>query len=69
VAVGLVIDPADRDELRERAYPLGEAESLCTGGPDTGQILVEVPEPEPAGLPQRACGDGIQDGVGERGGV
>jgi hypothetical protein len=69
VAVGLVADPADGDELRERAYPLGEAEGLRAGRPGAGQAPVEVAEPQSAGLPERVGGDGIQDGMGERGGV
>jgi hypothetical protein len=69
VAVRLVADPADGDELWERAYPLSEAECLCSGRSDTGQVPVEAAEPQSAGLPQCIGGDGIQDSVGVRGGV
>jgi hypothetical protein len=39
--VGLVADPANRNELRERAYPFGEAECLCAGGSGAGHVPIE----------------------------
>jgi hypothetical protein len=69
VAVRLVADPADGDELRKGAYPLGKAEGFRCGCPGAGQVPVEAAEPQSAGLSQRVGGNRVQDEVGKRGGV